>query len=336
LKSVTHCVRSDSFAGVERYVSSVAPELERRGWDVRVVGGDPERMRAELGAINYMPAATTLAVTAQLMRADRGTIVHAHMTAAEVAAAVAHELRRFPLVVTRHFASPRGTAHLTRLGARLITRAIDRQVSISRFVAESIGEGSIVILNGVPSTQSRPESEPMVLVAQRLEREKQTEVAIRAWEESRLRRDGWQLTIAGRGSQSSDLAHLVKRLHLQDSVDFVGVQADMRPLMKRAGIFLAAAPAEPFGLSVVEAMAAGLPIIAASGGAHLETVGAVSEQCLFPAGDWRRAAALLDELGANPDERRQVGAALQAWQRQYLTIETHVDQLEELYEELRR
>ena len=335
-RRVVHCVRSDAFAGVERYIASVAPELARRGWDVHVIGGDPGRMRTELGAIRHTPAATTGAVAAQLLRCDRHTIVHAHMTAAEAAAATAQVLRRFPFVTTRHFAVARGSSPIARAGASLIGRAVDRQISISQFVAGAIGEPSLVILNGVPANDRVPTPELMVLTAQRLEAEKHTDVAIHAWARSNLRDHGWRLTLAGSGRQAADLAQLVDRLALRDSVEFVGVQTDMTTLMSRAAIFLATHPAEPFGVSVAEAMAARLPVIAASGGGHLETVGAANPGSLFPVGDARAAAALLDTLGADPAERDRIGLTLQTWQRAHLSIEAHVDQLERVYSELRR
>jgi glycosyltransferase involved in cell wall biosynthesis len=222
------------------------------------------------------------------------------------------------------------------LGARLISRVVDRQIATSHFVAESIGEPSIVILNGVPFNDRQPTPERNVLVAQRLEPEKCTDLAIQAWTRSKLMNEGWRLTIAGRGSQETTLIHLVASLGVQDSVDFVGVQADMRPLMSRASIFLATTPTESFGLSAVEAMAAGLPVVAARGGAHLETIGAADERWLFPVGDARVAAAMLDSLGDDAVERSRLSAGLRAWQREHLSIGTHVDQLEKVYEELRR
>ncbi len=333
---VVHCISSDNFAGVERYVATVAPELARRGWDVQVVGGDPARMSAELGAVPHVPASTTRAVTRQLLGCGRHTLVHAHMTAAEAAAVTARAVRRFALVTTRHFAAPRGASTAGRLGARFIAHAIDRQIAISRFVAESIHEPATIILNGVPRNDEKGAPGPMVLLAQRLEHEKRTDVAIRAWSRSKLRLAGWTLTVAGTGSQAWELARLAESLGLGESVDLVGAQPDVTALMKRAGIFLATAPAEPFGLSVVEAMAAGVPVIAARGGAHLETVGAVGDRWLFPIGDERAVATKLDTLGADDMERRRYGATLQEWQRTHLSLETHVDQLERVYAEIRR
>jgi len=293
-------------------------------------------MSAELGPVHHVPAATTFRVATQLLRSDRHTIVHTHMTAAEMAAVAARRVRQFPVVTTRHFAAPRGATVAGRAGARLIVRSIDRQIAISQFVAAAIGEPSTVVLNGVPNNDRPRTPEPIVLVAQRFEPEKCTDVAIQAWAQSSLRSAGWRLALAGRGRQQPELTQLVERLGVHESVDFVGMQSDLALLLSRAGIFVATAPAEPFGLSIVEAMAAGVPVVAALGGAHVETIGAASDRWLFPAGDAQAAATMLDVLGADPEERDRVGALAQQWQRAHLSIESHVDELENIYEDVRR
>ena len=55
--SVVQVVRSNAFAGVERYMCQVSNGLASRGHHLTVIGGDPARMHAELsGRIEYLPA----------------------------------------------------------------------------------------------------------------------------------------------------------------------------------------------------------------------------------------------------------------------------------------
>ena len=61
--------------------------------------------------------------------------------------------------------------------------------------------------------------------------------------------------------------------------------------MRAAGVLLAPRTDEAFGLSVVEAMARGLPVVAAGSGAHLETVGSVPGRRPVRAGRRRRRRA---------------------------------------------
>ncbi len=168
-------------------------------------------------------------------------------------------------------------------------------------------------------------------MAQRLEPEKDTAVGIRAWALSGLAAQGWRLVIAGGGAQGVELRRLATELGTAGSVDFVGPQADVGQLFDQSSIFLATAPREPFGLSVVEAMASALPVVASASGAHLETVGACSQAWLFPAGDHQRCALLLRQLASHPDHRLRYGADLRALQRQRFDLDDHVDRLVELY-----
>jgi glycosyltransferase involved in cell wall biosynthesis len=322
-------VRSDSFAGVERYVALVAPRLAARGCEVTVIGGDQSRMCKFSDVVRWRSATTAGAVAAQIARLGRLDIIHAHMTAAEVAAVLMKPRHRAQLVATLHFATPRG-AEGTRTALRPVGWALNEQIAISNFVAASV-PASRVLQNGVECADPGPTiRDRTVLVMQRLEAEKHTEVAIRAWAESGLRRDGWRLVIAGRGSKFSELERMAAELDLAGSVEWAGFVDDPTHLLSKTGILLAPAPAEPFGLTVVEAMARATPVLAADGGAHRETVGPAG--WLFPVGDARACARLLDTL-PNRD-LADYGSYLHSRQQELFNIDTHVDELVRIYREL--
>jgi glycosyltransferase involved in cell wall biosynthesis len=323
---IAHVVRSDSFAGVERYICLVAPRLAARGCEVTVIGGDQSRMRRVADSVHWRPAATTMAAAAQLSRLGRVDVVHAHMTAAELASVLMKPWHHAQIVTTLHFASPRGS---TRVGRplRALGSLMDEQIAISQFVA-SVVSASRILPNGVEIAPAGPPSrERSVLVMQRLEVEKQTDVVLQAWAASRLRHNGWRLVIAGRGSHLAGLQRLAGELNLTQSVEWPGFVEDPALLLSRSAIFLAPAPAEPFGLTVVEAMARATPVVAADGGAHRETVGA--DGWLFPAGDAGACARILDDV-----EHRDLasyGTRLRSRQHELFNIEVHTDALLQIY-----
>jgi glycosyltransferase involved in cell wall biosynthesis len=327
---IVHAVQSDAFAGVERYIATVAPRLRERGVDVAVVGGAPVSMRDALGdATPFTPAATTAAL-ARALRGITADVVHVHMTAAELAAAVASP-RAQAIVSTRHFIGRRGRSLGGRLVAPLIRRRVRGQISISDAVAESIGEPSTRIYNGVATRPEGAHEGRNVVVLQRLEAEKDTALALHAWARTAAREQGWTLDIAGDGAQRSRLEALRARLGLTDTVRFLGHVTDTESLLAAAGVMLAPAPREPFGLSVVEAMAAATAVVAAAGGAHLETVGGVTDPYLFPPSDATSCAERLDALITAQHTRAAYGRALQQRQRQLFDIEDHVTHLVEFY-----
>jgi len=321
---ILHAVRSDGFAGVERHVASLAAAQCDTGHQVAVIGGDPDLMATAIGRrpVPRRRAVTTWATVRGIEAFADCDILHVHMTAAEFAALLAPRTLRVPVVTTRHFAARRGTGPAGKAVALAVAPRVSAQIAISRYVADHVEGRSVVIHPGVPVVPDAPSAgrEPVILVAQRLEAEKDTDVAIRAFAASGLAASGWRLEIAGNGAQRDALEVLAARLDIAGAVRFLGRQADVSLLMTRASILLAPCAAEGLGLTVVEAMAAGLPVVAAEAGGHVETVGAVGGAALFPPGDARTAGRALAALAENPSGRFAYGAALRDYQRAHFTL----------------
>ncbi len=339
--TVAHVVCTQDFAGVERYVSTLSVALAGRGWDVVVLGGREESMRPALqeAGVRWIPAPTVATAVLRLREQFPVDLVHAHMTQAEVASVLASIGTRTPVICTRHFASDRGSSTLRRKVSHLFARRIAEQVSISQFVAERIDGTSTVIVPGVPSCETILDSSQrhsQVLMAQRLEEEKRADLGVSAWAASGLAETGWSLLIAGDGSQRESLLRLAERLGVASSCHFLGFRPDVADLMRQAGIFLAPRPDEPLGLSVIEAMAAGTPVVAADGGGHRESLGLHPTAALYPPGDTNAAGLLLRRLALAPHERDSYGASLAEIQRAHLGIEVQLGRTVDLYRELLR
>ena len=128
------------------------------------------------------------------------------------------------------------------------------------------------------------------------------------------------------------MTDLAGALGVAGSVDFVGQRTDTDTLLSQSSIVLATAPDEPFGLSVVEAMAHGVPVVAADGGAHRETVG--DAELLFPTDDAAAGARVLVRLSEDQALRRQLGDHLRRRQQRMFSLGPHLDRLEHLYREV--
>lgn len=328
---ILHVIRSDAFAGVERHVANLAAGQADSGHRVRIVGGAPDAMRAALDGrtVPVDGAVTTAGAVVAARRVASGghlpDVVHAHMTAAELAVALLPTLRGVPIVATRHFARHRGSSPVVRrLGAVVATR-IDAQVAISEYVAERIDGSSTVVYPGVP-VRDLPDGprDRVVLVVQRLEPEKSTRTALRAFAASGLAGQGWTLRIAGDGSERPRLEALAARLGIWPSTEFLGTRADCSELMDAASVLLAPCTVDGLGLSVLEAMSGGLCVAAAAAGGHLETVGRADGARLFAPDDPEDAARLLRDVAADPASARAHGLALQAVQRELFTVGSQV------------
>jgi glycosyltransferase involved in cell wall biosynthesis len=304
MPSVVHVIVTANFAGAERYVSNVASETAMRGWDVAVVGGDPDHMPVALSNdVHWLPGATALESLRSLARLRRRDVCHAHMTLAEAVALVGRPFHRAPVVSTRHFAAYRGSSPLGRFLAPWIARRLARQLAVSRFVSGRLEQPpDAIVPHGVPRTPLLWNAgSRVVLVLQRLEREKDTLTALRAWAASGLAAHGWSLRVLGGGSEQEALKEWVASQRVP-AVTFGGWTADVAAELVTTGILLAPSASDSFGLAVVEAMAAGVPVVACGGGGHLETTGLLENAPMFPPGDVDAAARALRSLLV--DERR--------------------------------
>ena len=123
----------------------------------------------------------------------------------------------------------------------------------------------------------------------------------------------WQVWFAGGPQRASEGAYLLelegaaRSSGIAERVKFLGQRTDVRGLMGAADIYCQpnSAP-EPFGIALVEALAAGLPVISTRFGGALEIV---DESCgvLVPPGDCSALAAALQSLIADPRRRRKLG-----------------------------
>lgn len=109
---------------------------------------------------------------------------------------------------------------------------------------------------------------------------------------------GSLLAIMGSGKLEASLKHLAAELGVTESVRFLGQVAGGRRYFKAFDLFILSSDHEPFGMVLLEAMAAGVPVIGTDCGGGREVVQGVGE--LFPLGD---AAALTDALQRQAQSR---------------------------------
>jgi glycosyltransferase involved in cell wall biosynthesis len=247
------------------------------------------------------------------------------MTKAEALAVLTRRRHQARIVSTRHCAARRGASHVGRIVSPWIAARLAREVAISEFVAGQLERSpDAVIVSGVPRSQCLwRAANRVVLVLQRLEPEKDTITALKAWQASRLVDDGWSLRVVGEGSEHGQLERWVATGDVR-GVTFTGWTDDVSTEFEGAGMLLATASAEPLGLAVLEAMAAGVPVLACASGGHRETIGRLADAPVFAPGDFVAAGHAL--RGLLPDATRsrlsEDGRHLVS---ESFSIEDHVD-----------
>jgi glycosyltransferase involved in cell wall biosynthesis len=119
------------------------------------------------------------------------------------------------------------------------------------------------------------------------------------------------LRVVGAGPELERLKSLAARLRLQDRVEFAGhvSYARLAAEYHRATVFCLPSRQEGFGIVFLEAMAAGLPIVAARAGAAPEVLAGGECGVLVPPGDPEALAAALDGLLDDPERRATLAQA---------------------------
>lgn len=134
----------------------------------------------------------------------------------------------------------------------------------------------------------------------RLEPEKHPCLAIDAVAIARAQGHDIGLTIVGDGSERIHLEERARVKHLGDRVEFVGRQHDVAPSLARADVVLVPSRYEGYGLVIVEALSAGIPVIATDVGVAREAGALVTDEAHF-------ARTLLDWIADGPRNASLVG-----------------------------
>jgi 1,2-diacylglycerol 3-alpha-glucosyltransferase len=172
---------------------------------------------------------------------------------------------------------------------------------------------------------------PTITYAGRLGPEKNIDVLLRAVALLSDHGIAAELVIAGHGSHEPKLRKLAKELRIVPRVRFVGSlsQEDLARLLRASDIFAIMSTSETQSMVLLQAMASGVPVVAADTRALPEFVDATNGVLVDPHDPARLAGVLMDLL-ASPERRRQMGLSGRLAVGKY-SIGTITDEWEALY-----
>lgn len=167
--------------------------------------------------------------------------------------------------------------------------------------------------NGVDLDRFRPapRSDRQELVIGHVGRfrpEKNQAALIRAFAESTLRNQA-RLLFAGDGPELEATKTLVRELGLEDRVTFAGTVREPASIYQSMDIFALCSTTEQMPLSILEAMATGLPIISTDVGDISAMIAPENRRFIVRANDERALGKALEQLAADPEERHRLGEA---------------------------
>lgn len=204
-------------------------------------------------------------------------------------------------------------------------RLIESGADVSRFEAASSDPDLRVSLGVAAST-------PLVCVAATLGEHKGVRYLIEAAAILKATSSPIHLVIAGDGDQRAELESLARELGVGAS--FLGFYADMPSLVASIDIFAMPSMGEGLGVAVLEAMAAGKPVVASAVGGLRESIIDGVTGYLVPARDSQALAGAIGRLIANPTMAVEFGSAGQARASSIYSLDNMARRNEALYYEL--
>lgn len=160
-----------------------------------------------------------------------------------------------------------------------------------------------------------PHWETVGLMACRLTKEKQIDLALRAFAKVVKVAPKTGLIIAGEGPERPHLEHLARKLGIEHSVLFVGWQRRLLPFFHSVDFLLSTSLFEGYGMTMVEAMLAGVPVIASDTGIAGELLIDGRNGYVFPLAAHNKKEAedqlfaKMTKLIMHPELRKQFGEA---------------------------
>ena len=139
------------------------------------------------------------------------------------------------------------------------------------------------------------------------------------------------LVMVGDGPERPAAEDEVRALGVGNSVFFLGKIETVAPLLASADVFLLPTSSESFGLSALEAMASGVPVVGSDSGGLPEVVTNGVTGLLYPVGDVDSMAAGVLSIITEPSRQADMGAAGADDARKRFALDTVVSQYEDLY-----
>jgi glycosyltransferase involved in cell wall biosynthesis len=353
---VAHVAHGLDVGGLEKLLVEFARHADRERFELRFFSlGDRGALAGDLEALGWPVEALGLpwgfrpslfAKLARRLSRWGANVVHTHDERPLIYGTVAGWLAGVPrLVHTRHRGADLAATRRQRWLLGAMARLTGTFVCVSEDSARlAIAQGVpvrkvAVIRNGIDLTRFHPASRgcqpskssgPAVLVA-RLSPEKDVFTLLEAAALVVKEDASFRLEIAGDGPELHGLQRRTVELNLTEQVRFLGVVREVPELLARAGLFVLSSRTEGISLTLLEAMASGLPVVATRVGGNPEVVAEGETGLLVPAGDPPTLAAALLRLWRDPAARHALGEASRRRVEEHFDIRRMVARYETCY-----
>ncbi len=352
--------RGDVIGGASMHVLELAGEMQRRGCNVSILlgPGDIVAQLAEQRGLNVLVEPLLLREISpwqdlqclvrlnRLMRQIRPDVLHLHSAKAGLIGRIVAKIQRIPVVYSVHgwsFSVYQGMkARWFKLVERMLLPLTDALVLVCQRDVE-IARGGLgakdvqlaLVHNGIAELSCTPvgiasQSCRLISVA-RFEEPKDQLTLVKAM--ATIPAENWQLTLVGSGPTMAECQKLAQELGLHQ-IRFLGERADVADLLAQSDLFVLSSRSESLPVSVIEAMRAGLPVVATDVGGMTELVIEGCSGFLVGPGDVQSLGERLAGLIADPALRERMGFEARNRYQQYFTLQENGNRLLGIYRQL--
>jgi len=296
----------------------------------------------------------------RLIRRVRPHIVHTHLLRADLYGGLAARLAGVPIVLTTQYALYPYSRVTQRACDNLLDRMCRSLASHALAVCEAVRQDLIVrlgwpaervhtIRTGLdfsawrPDPQARqtlreqwavPKDGIVIMTVARLSREKGLDVLVDAAARVRTQCPQARFVLVGSGPLEQSLARQIRDRGLEETVRLAGFHTDVASVLSAADVFVLPSYSEGMPNAVLEAFAAGLPVVASAVGGLVEAVDHERTGLLVPAGDAAALAEAVSRLIQDPSLARTLAQAGVAVARERFSIDKVAAEYAALYASL--
>lgn len=353
---IIHVIQGIVIHGAEKMLVDMAIGQKRAGHDVTVVSQYARQGNAYDDALEQAGVRVVyfgkplglnfphMAELTRFMKAEHPDVVHTHLHAAIYLVPYYMIDRRCAKVHTVHSIATYEFGFIHRMFQRFAYKFLGEvPVSICESVRRTMMEeyGSLknppVIYNSIVRSDFSLPKVPhehfvFVNVASHTDVKNQA-MLLKAFAKAAKGRDGLRLRLVGDGPNRQALEQQAKALGIFDSVEFLGIRNDVPRLLAQSDVFVLSSDTEGMPLSVLEAFAAGLPVLSTDVSGSRDVVKDGVSGFIVPVGD---DGAMADKM-VRFAESKELTEAISAYNREYskeFDFEVMAGKYTKLYEKL--
>ncbi len=368
VKHIIHIIDSLSIGGAQKLLVTFAREAKKRSLQTEIIclktGVDPQ-VSADLKAcgvtISFFPAKSLLNLTrlwkiSQYLRKAKPDTIQSHLTYGNVVGGLAGFGAGIPVVATLHSAGrDRCYSRSREKLESWVLQYMDRGViavgaNTAKTHKSRLGKQKIwAVFNAVYETEelmpaersvirqeiTADEQKMLLISVGRFSRVKAYDDLIRAFAIVHQADNETVLALVGDGVMRQEWEQLAEGLGLSDAVKFFGNRGDVPRLLQASDLYVSSSVVEGMPLAVMEAMWAGLPVIATDVG---DLPDMVNPACgvLVPARDPQRLADAIINVLSNRQTMKEMGIHAREYAFDHFSSAAWMDQLVAIYEDIQK